>query len=547
MPKKIHDFLSSVGTTLGKLGMHRLVLLGFLGVMLVATLLFSSFYLARPAYESLYIGLSRDDVNRIGLALGEAGIAFDVSADGATVRVSVDKLEKARMLLAEKGLPTSSNAGYELFDRMGSLGLTSFMQEITRQRALEGEISRTIQVVRGVRAARIHIVLPDKGSFRRATQKPTASIVIRTDNSFSPESAQAIRHLVSAAVPSLEPAAVTVLNAGGQLLASGEDPSNGSFVHMASLERQLAAQIDENIRKQLAPYLGLGHFQSSVQLELDTDRRQINETAYDPDSQVARSVRSVRDQHDSQNSRNDDAVSVEQNIPQEEIASDNSENSSDRRNRREEIINYEINSKTVSIISDGYKVKKLSVAVLVDRNRLSANKGDSSASVQYINDQISHIRQMLVAAVGLNEGRGDIINVTAVDFLSEQDIDMESLMPYAWDAFMRYLPVLIGSIAMIIAILLILFFGVRPLLYGIRKPENMQVADTSAVSADETAVPPANQAVDASEKMLNDLRQRMRVPPQIRLERMIELDEERFVEVLRDWIRHDKVRAQLET
>ncbi|MDD9333673.1 MAG: flagellar M-ring protein FliF, partial [Bartonella sp.] len=168
---------------------------------------------------------------------------------------------------------TSNNAGYELFDNMGSLGLTSFMQEITRQRALEGEIARTIQVVQGVKAARVHIVLPDKGSFRKANQKPTASVVIRTNSGFAVEFAQSIRQLVAAAVPSLEASSVTVMDTRGQLLASGVDAMNGASMMMASLEQQVASQIDANIRKQLVPYLGLDHFQTSVQVVLDTDRR----------------------------------------------------------------------------------------------------------------------------------------------------------------------------------------------------------------------------------------------------------------------------------
>ena len=186
---RLQALLSSIGTALGKLGAKRLIALALVGVALFGTILFSSFYLTRPTYETLYVGLSRDDVNRMGMALGEAGIAFDVSSDGTSVQVPIGQAEKARMFLAEKGLPTSNNAGYELFDNMGSLGLTSFMQEITRQRALEGEIARTIQAVQGVKAARVHIVLPDKGSFRRANQKPSASVVIRTDSNFATESA----------------------------------------------------------------------------------------------------------------------------------------------------------------------------------------------------------------------------------------------------------------------------------------------------------------------------------------------------------------------
>src|SRR6185503_17462879 len=121
--------------------------------------------------------------SRIGAALKEAGIAFDVNSQGTAVLVRYGQTAQARMLLAEKGLPSSASAGYELFDKMGAIGLTSFMQEITRVRALEGEIGRTIQGMKGVRAARVHIVMADTGSFRRSTQQPSASVVIRTDSS----------------------------------------------------------------------------------------------------------------------------------------------------------------------------------------------------------------------------------------------------------------------------------------------------------------------------------------------------------------------------
>ena len=152
-----------------------------IGLAVFAAVGFGSYYLSRPDLETLYIGLNAQDVSRIGAALKEAGIVFDVNSQGTTVLVKRGQTAQARMLLAEKGLPTSANAGYELFDKMGSMGLTSFMQEITRVRALEGEIARTIQAMKGVKAARVHIVMPDTGSFRRIRQAPSASVIIRTE------------------------------------------------------------------------------------------------------------------------------------------------------------------------------------------------------------------------------------------------------------------------------------------------------------------------------------------------------------------------------
>ena len=197
MPEQIQTILDN----LRSLGAKRLAMLGGAAALVVATILTASLYLNRPAYETLYVGLDRNDVGQIGVVLSEAGIRYDVSSDGGSVMVATGSTGQARMLLAERGLPTSANAGYELFDNVGSFGLTSFMQEVTRVRALEGEIARTIQSIAGVKSARVHIVMPERASFRREEQAPTASVVIRADRADGMKAAVAIRHLVSAAVP----------------------------------------------------------------------------------------------------------------------------------------------------------------------------------------------------------------------------------------------------------------------------------------------------------------------------------------------------------
>jgi len=195
--------LERLWRSLMALGARRLATLGLVGLAVFAAVGLGSYYLSRPQLEAIYTGLSPQDVSRIGAALKEAGIAFDVNSQGTAVLVRYGQTAQARMLLAEKGLPSSASAGYELFDKLGSMGLTSFMQEITRVRALEGEIARTIQVMKGVKAARVHIVLQDTASFRRSRQAPSASVIVRTESAGDFSSAQAIRHLVAAAVPGL--------------------------------------------------------------------------------------------------------------------------------------------------------------------------------------------------------------------------------------------------------------------------------------------------------------------------------------------------------
>ena len=562
MQQNFQQLLEQLKATLGKLGARKLIALGLVGAALMGAILYTSVYLSRPSYETLYVGLSRDDVNRMGLALGEAGIAFDVKSDGSSILVPIGKAEQARMYLAEKGLPTSNNAGYELFDNMGSLGLTSFMQEITHVRALEGEIARTIQAIRGVKAARVHIVLAEKGSFRRGDQKPSASVVIRAEGGFAAESAQSIRQLVAAAVPSLDASSVTVLDTNGRLLASAGEAANGAALMTASLEQQVAANVDESIRKALAPYLGIGHFQSSVQASLDTARRQTNETSFDPESRVERSVRVVRESGDSRNSRNDNATGVEQNIPQEEIQSRNGDSSTEKTDRREELTNYEMNTKTVSTVSDGYAVKRLSIAVVIDQARLLETAGTTPPPADFVDQQILKIRDLVATAAGLNADRGDVINVTAVNFLNPAGADMDPVSTPWSEQLMRQSGSYVNALAILGAVALLIWFGVRPLL----RDQNAKSAGTEVAlrEAGEVGVPnfvgDTQQAIagegakaviggpeayaDQMKTSLSDLRQRMRMPAKLRLEQMIEMDEERVAAVLKQWIHETAVKQE---
>ncbi len=544
MEKNVRQTFEQLGTALKKLGARRLIALGIIGVTLFAAILVSSFYLNRPQYETLYVGLSRDDVNRMGMALGEAGIPFDVKSDGTSVLVPFGKADQARMYLAEKGLPTSNNAGYELFDNMGSLGLTSFMQEITRVRALEGEISRTIQAIRGIKASRVHIVLPEKGSFRRGDQAPSASVVIRTEGDFAIESAQSIRQLVAAAVPQLTASEVTILDTNGRLLASKDDGTNAGAVMSATLEQNVSSSVDENIRKALAPYLGVGHFQTSVQVALDTDRRQTNETVFDPESRVERSVRVVRESGDSKNSTSDNATGVEQNIPQEEIASKNGDSATEKTDKREELTNYELSSKTVSTTSDSYQIKRLSIAVVVDQARLLATAGETPPPANFVDQQIAKITQLVATAAGLDTKRGDVINVTAVNFMEAADEQLQPASTSISELIFRQTGTLINAAALIAAVGLVLWFGVRPLMREMNNPQNaLQLADESgfampglAPATNLPAVATANTEQSVPYDDLSELRRRMRVPAQNRLEQMIDMDEERVAAILKQWV-----------
>lgn len=546
MPEQIQTLISN----LRGFGTRRLAIMAGIAAIVMAVIGVGALYLNRPAYETLYIGLERSDVNQIGMVLGEAGIAFDVGADGTTVLVAAGATARARMLLAEKGLPTSANAGYELFDNVGSLGLTSFMQQITRVRALEGEISRTIQSISGVKAARVHIVMSERANFRREEQQPSASVVIRYSGIDAGKTAMSIRHLVAAAVPALSADRVTVLDSAGNLLASGDDPSNTSAARTLGIEQSVEAQVSDNIRRALTPYLGPDNFRASVKADINTDTRQIEETIYDPDSRVERSVQSVRNNESNAQTQASTPASVEQNLPETQTQATAGPQSSSQNDRKEEITNYEINSKRVATVSNGYSLTRMSIAVVVNRERLTAILG-KDATPEQVAARVAEIQKMVASATGFDEKRGDNIDVTSVEFIDGLDgTPIEE--PGALESLGHYTGSLINAGAFIVVVFLVAFFGLRPMASAlVARPAPAALAEPSfeevqralPTPESDTGSPQVAAALPgrSGPTPLDDLRQKLRPAPQERLARMVDLNEERTAQILRKWAAQEAV------
>lgn len=540
-----------------ELGPRRLAALGLIGLVVFLAVGLGAYYLSRPAQETLYTGLSREDVARIGGVLKDAGIRFDVSADGAAVLVPYGNTAQARMLLAEKGLPQSSKSGYELFNDLGSLGMTSFMQEVTRVRALEGEIARTIQGMKGVRAARVHIVLPERGSFRRDQQPPSASVVVRTEPADDRSGAQAIRQLVASAIPGMKPDRVTVIGSDGTLLLSGDDGAQAPTGKMASLEKDFSREVQDRIRRALTPYLGLGNFEVSVAAQLNTDKTSTNETIYNPDQQVARSVRSVRENENSQNRSAQRPTSAQANLPDQRTRSDGNDTASNETSKKEDLTNYEISQRNIQTVSDGYAVKQLSVAVLVNRSRLAAGQQGQEAAAA-IEKQIAEIEQLVASAAGSSKERGDTVKVAAVNFINDGQA-LEPVPPLSIaDVMVRQSATLINAATILVVAGLLIWFGLRPALRAILAvPEAAQTeiaaleaagAAAALAGAVEAGALPAPGAVPgqpalagpegmpAMASLIEDMADKAKNSPQKRLEQMIDLDEEQVAAILKRWL-----------
>jgi flagellar M-ring protein FliF len=529
----LRDQFERLGSSLLGLGARRLAALAVVGLSVFGAVAFGSYYLSRPQFETLYIGLSQQDASRIGGVLRDAGVAFDISADGTKIMVPYGETARARMLLAEKGLPTSASSGYELFDKLGPAGLTSFMQDITRVRALEGEIARSIQTMRGVKAARVHIVLPDVGSFRRARQTPSASVIISPEGAGDKTPAAAIRHLVAAAVPGLGVDQVTVLSTDGQVLAAGGDNADLAPGKLVDLEKTINEELQDNIRKTLVPYLGLNNFEVSVAARLNTDKRQVNETIYDPDSRVERSVKSAKETGRAENDGSRAPATVDQNVPGEATGATGSEKSKSQKDRKEELTNYEVNSKVVSTVSNGYRVENLTVAVVVNRKQLMTALG-ANAAPDAVDKQIKELQQVVETAAGTDAKRGDRVTVSALDFMTDGTAFPPIPEPSFLEILMRQAGSFINAAAIIVATLLLVLLGLRP---AVRTILDQQPAITAQAAP--LAIEGGVREARVTDQTATSLIPEIAVPqtPQARLEAAVDNYETQAAAILKQWMK----------
>ena len=526
IPMNASIMLANLSRNIAALGARRLVLLAVSALALVGLVLAAGHYASRPEFTTLYANLDRQDVTAMGDALAREGIAFDVSSDGTNLLVPPADVARSRTMLAEKGLPRSMSAGYELFDHIGSLGLTSFMQEVTLVRALEGEIGRTIQTIRGISAARVHLVLPDHRGLAQNRDKPTASVVIRTEGLTPTETARSIRHLVAAAVPGLTVDAVTVMDTEGTLLAGDGEGSAPSANALFGLERTVSATVEQNIRRALQPLVGADNFRISVAARLNSDRREISETVFDPEGRVERSTKVTKATEASKNSDASSPSTITQELPEDQVNASAATADSENTERREEVTDYALSSRTTATISDGYKIEGLSIAVVIN----SAAIGEAAKDPALLAARLEELRGLITTASGVDAARGDKVTLSALEFAIQSDNAAETQGFSASSFLSANTGTLIRSAAFIAVAMLVLIMGVRPAMRAMALPQQTALGGENG-SAQLAA--PSTQMDDPAA----DIAAKLDSSSRKRLERIIELDEEKAVAVLKQWLR----------
>ena len=439
--------------------------IAFVGITMVAR---------TPSNTTLYTGLEREDLNRMSRVLSENGIGFDVDNDKGTISVSPPQLHTARLILAENGLPSAEKTGYALFDGVNTLGLTSFMQDVTNKRAIEGELAHTIQMIRGIHSARVHLVIPRGRSLRKKTDETaSASVVLKTFGTIPEKTTLAIRHMVAAAVVGLESNNVAVIGADGSLLHGLGTQMTGGSSNLIELENTYSHDMQSKITAAIGPHLGIDNFRVTVTAKLNGDVRRVDETVFDPESRIERSVQVVKEVGNSENKASSQETSIIQNIPDEEGGATGGQSTTENSEKREELTNYEINKKNISIVSDGYQVEKLAVSMIVNRQRIDAVLGSNNTE-EAVQSKVAELENMIKASIGYSEERGDVVAVTLVEFLPGELANVGEASTSASSIIFMYLGSIIESVGLIVGMLILSLLGIRPLISFLGKERNTE-------------------------------------------------------------------------
>ena len=270
------------------------------------------------------------------------------------------------------------------------------------------------------------------------------------------------------------------------MLAYGADSVEKSPDNLLGLEKEVSQQIRESVSRTLTPYLSAQNFQISVAARLNADKTQTNETIYNPDSRVERSVRVTKEQQSSQNAAGEQPAGVEANLPKPKPTGGESKQSNDQTQKREELTNYEVSSKSIQTTSAGFVVQNLSVAVLINRAALAASLG-GKPSAEAIDAQVHEIEQLVGSAAGLNRQRGDAVKISVVDFVdSSRDLE-PAPGPSLIEIVARQTGSILNAGAIVAVAAMLLWFGVRPgLRMAFAPPTAVALTDARGASAGQT-------------------------------------------------------------
>ncbi|HLK11883.1 MAG TPA: flagellar basal-body MS-ring/collar protein FliF [Candidatus Binatia bacterium] len=440
---------------------RRWTILG-VGIASMAIVLGLAWWVQRPLYRPLFTNLSPHDAAAIVDALRAEKVAFEIEDGGRAVLVPAERLYELRLELASRGLPEGGGVGFEIFDRQ-TLGQTDFLERLNYQRALQGELGRTIGQLGGVESARVHLALPERSLFVAADRKPSASVVVKLVQGRTLARAQidGIVHLVAASVEGMDADAVTVVDESGRILTPDRHGPDGASASGDALEYQQALErgVEDRIESMLGAVVGRDKVIARVAATLDFARVERTEETYDPDRTALQQSHTSREQ--SVGLRPTAGVAgASANLTNDANAAP-AAGDAPKSDRRDETQTYEVSKVVSHTVAPVGAVKQLSVAVLVDGTY--EVKDGKRTFVPRPAEEIDRLKALVKNAAGLIDARGDKVEVTSVPFQSEPLPAGEGVLGVVW----RWLPVVATRVLGLAFAVVMLLYVVRPLLLGL--------------------------------------------------------------------------------
>lgn len=440
---------------------RRVVLLGAFALTIVAVLSLAQ-VATRPGMALLYSGLDPAAAGEVVGALEQMNVLAEVRGDA--IYVTEDERDRVRLALARDGLPRQGQAGYELLDQLSGFNATSDMFNAAYWRAKEGELARTILSSPGVRAARVHIAVPNRRPFARGDAQATASVTVTmAGGTLTAPQATSIRYLTALAIANLSPDQVAVIDSrAGMVLAPGMDsPLASAATQAAERESKIKAEIEEL----LAARVGRDRARVSVTVETDREAETVTERTLQPDTRVTLHSDTEEISDSSQGGAGN--VTVASNLPDGDAEGGDTRQSS--RTETRERVNYDYSEVRRETIRQAGAIRRVSVAVLVDGINVENADGTSEWQTRP-EDELNALRDLVIAAIGYDETRGDIVTVESMAFQPDATpgalVEVSSIMRF----IERNAMTLIQLVVLAVVIMVLAMTVIKPMLSAKPKP-----------------------------------------------------------------------------
>jgi flagellar M-ring protein FliF len=425
------------------------------GVLTLVTLLVFVQLIGKRDYKPLFTDLEQQDAQRLSTQLAAKNIPFQISPDGKVLSVPSDQVDAARIEVASQGMPHSGRLGFELFDKV-SWGQTEFDEKVNYQRAMEGELERTIQTLKDVESVRVHLVLPTESVFISRERAAKASVIVKTKRGeLSEQSQMAISRLVAGAVDNLSSENVTVTDADTNRPLGGHKPSG--WIADEDQEHVLLTRLMTT----LAPVLGPDHVRATVDVEYDPSTMEESQDSYDPDSQVAVTKQSSEEQIGGAAGIGG-VPGTSSNIPGAKVAS-KADSASDAHLSKTDAQTFAVNRVTRHTLQPAGRIRRITAAVVVDDIAEWSAPGQAPKRRKWTPEELARVEQLAQASLGIDANRGDHLALQNVSF--EQPAQTVPDKPSAiekvrttlrdWSVSVRY-------IALLFLFLIAYFLMLRP-------------------------------------------------------------------------------------